>query len=851
MARNLGTIYAELRLRLDRLRDDIRDAETQLHNVGEASGGLIDKMADAGRSMQKAGGMMSKYVTAPLTGVATAAVYTGMQFDDAMARVAAVSGATGDVLDALRGQARELGATTRFSASEAAGGMEMLARAGFEAHEIMAAMPGMLDLAAAGAVDLAVAADIVSDTMMAFGESADQAGRFADVFAKAAASANTTVEGLGEAMAYGAASAAAAGMSVEQTAAIMSAFADAGIKSTRAGTTFEAMMRDIRQSAVDGMLAMQVMTDDGLREMEVAVYDAEGNMRDLTSIMIDLEAATADLTTEQRDQAMAQIFAAQGLRGANIIMQRGAESVRELEETLFDAGGAAKEMAGTMSDTLGGALKEMRSALEGVFLELADILIPVVRQATEWLTKLARWFSDLPEPVKRTIVIIGAVVAAIGPLLLIFGTLLAMLPAMKAGFAILSTAMLPLLKIALIIAAVIAAGYALYNLFVYLRDNGGAIMEQLREKIGAAIEGIKEWFSNLWSSIVGFVESIAQWFAELPDRIVQALTSAAEVIMTFFTETLPYWIGYGIGWMVGRVIEGIMVVVQFFSELPERVLESLKKLVEFVKKKIDEVKEFIVSLPDRIREGVNNFVDLLRVAVQMVIDFFVSLPDRIIGGLNKLVESVRLAIDKVEQFFSALPGNLWNWLLGTMQKIETFGSNVRTTMGKIAKDAVDKFVEFVKGLPGEVMDIFSELVSKMLSAGGDLWNAAKKAASSLWEGFKKGLGISSPSYLEEALKQILDYSEYATKSMGRKMSELNRIIQGPDLNWMLEQKNAERERTVVSDAPRSGNLVIDFARMFEGANLYLNDKQDIEALAKAIFELTRSKARGEGVVLSW
>lgn len=836
MARNLGTIYAELRLRLDRLRDDIRDAETQLRNVGEASGGLTDRMADAGRSMQKAGDMMSKYVTAPLAGVATAAVYTGMQFDDAMARVAAVSGATGDALDALRGQARELGATTRFSASEAAGGMEMLARAGFDAHEIMAAMPGMLDLAAAGAVDLAVAADIVSDTMMAFGESADQAGRYADVFAKAAASANTTVEGLGEAMAYGAASAAAAGMTVEQTAAIMSAFADAGIKGTRAGTTFEAVMRDIRASTEDGALAMQVMTDEGLRNIEVAVYDAEGNMRDLLSIMEDLEEATADLTVEQRNQAMAQIFSAQGMRGANIIMQRGAESVRELERTLFDAGGAAKEMAGTMSDTLGGAMREMRSALEGVFLELADILIPVVRQATEWLTRLARWFSDLPEPVKRTIVIIGAVVAAIGPLLLIFGTLLTMLPAMKAGFLILKggmlVAMVPLLKIIAIIAAVIAIGYGLYRLFVYLRDNGGEILESLREIVGNVINGIIDWFRTLWESFLGFlsnigewvlsvgqffedlrtrvgeaimnmITSVIEWFASLPERIAEFLGQIGEFLMTFFTETLPYWVGYGIGWMVGRILEGIQNVVQFFRELPERVSELLQVLVEWVRTRVEEIIAFFVALPGRIMDGVNQFVELLSNAVQSVIEFFLTLPGRIMEGLQRFVELVSQTIQNVVQFFAEFPGRVFQFLMNVLQRILEFRQRLQQSMIDAARNAIEGFLGFVRTLPTRVMEIFTNLVSRIMNVGRNLANAARSAASNLWSGFKSGLGISSPSYIEEALERIVAESQGLMNELSKHTDTMAR-----DIGGTMGQFTGEMDRHV-DTAGRGAGLGAD------------------------------------------
>ena len=415
MAEDMGAIYAEFRLRLDELRRDISQAEEELEKLEQPARGVGDAWIAAGFGIMKLGGILTAALTVPLIGIGRAVVDTAADFEFAMAEVSAISGAVGEDLEDLSGVARHLGATTRYSAVEAASGMTMLARAGWEVNEIMTAMPGLLDLAAAGNVELAIAADIVSDVMQAFGEDADQAGRYADAFAEAAASANTNVEMLGQAMAYAAPAAAAAGFSFEETAASLMAMADAGVKSTRAGTTMDSILRELRQNVRDGVL------DFG--EFEVAVYDQEGAMRSFFDILGDIETGISGMTTEQRDAAIQMNFTTRSLRGLNILLGRGTDELRDLEGGLLNAEGAAERMADTMMDTLTGATIELRSALEGLRISFGEILIPLVRSAVDTITDLVRWFEGLSRETKELIVNIALVAAALGPVITGFGAL--------------------------------------------------------------------------------------------------------------------------------------------------------------------------------------------------------------------------------------------------------------------------------------------------------------------------------------------------------------------------------------------------------------------------------------------
>ena len=839
MADSLGTIYAELRLRLDQFKQDIQTASTEIKDLKNNVSDNMSAMSTVGGAMKDVGMSMSKYVTAPIVGLGTAAVY-GAQFDSAMSEVMAISGATGSEFEALRAKARDLGAATKFTATEAAQGMTMLAMAGLDTNEILSSIPGMLSLAAAGNLELASAADIVTDTLMAFGESADQAGRYADVFAKAAASGNTDVEGLGQAMSYGASTAAAMGMSVEEAAAIMTAFADAGIKSTRAGTMFESVMRDLRKSAMDGGGALKYTTLAG-EEMSVAWYDAEGNARPFLEVLGELEAQLQGATTAERDFAMAQLVQTAGLRGLNILLTRGSESLGELTDSLYDSSGAAEDMSEIMLDNLAGSMEILKSAIAEVMLGFSDVLAPVIREVAEGLTKLAQWFGNLSPEMKKVITVVLALVAAIGPLLVIFGTILTAIPMMVQGWGILKVAMgavmLPALEIVAIIAAIIAVSVLLYKNWDKIKEFAGNLWEGIKSGWTALVEGIKnlftgldEFFVGIWDSITttftNAFTSIVEWFTSLPERIasgletfVTAVGTGIENVVTFFSELpgkvleflqklffedIPYWVGYGLGTMVRLVIEGIEKTVTFFSELPGKVLKFLTKLWEHISTKWTEMKETMTRLTTE--------------AIEAVVKFFSELPGKVLNWLqttwtnistkftemkDTMVTKTTEAINSVVTFFSELPGKVWTWLVNTVDKIKDFGTDALAKAKDAGQQVVDGFISIVTGLPGLVWDTLMSVGSKLTEAGSTLWKKAKGAASRLWEGFKDGLGIHSPSYLEEAMFDIVATGKWMLDSLKSDFRALGNVKVNPpslsDMGSMLKQGMNEVSRLIGGD----------------------------------------------------
>lgn len=376
----------------------------------------VSNLLNVSKKMTSMGTNMTMGVTAPLVGMGAMAVKTFAGFDDSMRNVQAVSGATGEEFQQLTQLAKDLGASTAWSASQSADAMGYLALAGWDTNQIMEATPGLLNLASAASMDLAGAADIVSDVMSAFGMSADQAGQAADMFAATSSKSNTDVAQLGEGLKYAGAAAAAAGMDLAQTNAVLGVFADSGIKGSMAGTTMVSMLRDLKNNAKDGKLAVG--------ETTIALYDQAGNMRDLGTVMGDVEKATKGMTTQQRDAALGALFGTEAMKGANIMLATGSERYNELEEAIRNSEGTAQRMAETMEGGISGAIRSLLSALESLAISFGETLAPYIKAAAEVIGNFARAISSLPNSVRLVIVVFGMLLAAVGPTLILMGLLI-------------------------------------------------------------------------------------------------------------------------------------------------------------------------------------------------------------------------------------------------------------------------------------------------------------------------------------------------------------------------------------------------------------------------------------------
>lgn len=391
------------------LATELKTAESKAVSFGDALELAGEKMSSAADKAGSIGTKLTLGVTAPIIGIGTAAVNAGNDFEAQMSRVSAIAGAYGDELDKLRDQALKLGAETSFSATQSAEAMENLASAGFETQEIMEAMPGMLDLAASSGEDLATSADIAASTLRGFQLEASEAGHVADVLAKNAADTNAAIMDTGYAMKYVAPVAQSVGWSLEEVTTAIGVMADAGIKGEQAGTTLRGALTRLMKPTKD----MYESMDD----LGISFYDAQGKMKPLSTIVDELQKSTKGLTDEQRDNHLATIFGTEALSGMKVLLASSKEELDSMTDGLKNADGAAKKMADTMLDNTKGSVEEMNGSLETAGITIQKQLAPWITKGAKKVTELANQFAELDESTQGTILTMGGIAAATGPVI--------------------------------------------------------------------------------------------------------------------------------------------------------------------------------------------------------------------------------------------------------------------------------------------------------------------------------------------------------------------------------------------------------------------------------------------------
>ena len=532
-----GTIMAYMDLDMSSFNSAIDMAGEQLS--GFASGGVADALGSIGSAAGTAGRALTMHITGKLLDVGQAALQVGMNFDASMSNVYGLMSSLNlsqAQMDALRDTALEMGATTKFSASEAADAMGYMALAGWDDAQVIAGIPGVLNLAAAANMDLAKASDIVTDTMTPFGMAAERAGEAADVFAYAQANSNTTVEGLGEAMKYAAPTADAFGMTLQDTAAAMGVLANAGIKGSQGGTTLNAMLRDMKNNAKNGAIA--------IGKTKVALTNADGSYRSYAAIIRDIDKATSSMTASQRDAALGAIFGDESLKGILATLKQGPDALDAMTEGIYACGGAAEDMAATMGDNLKGDLALLERGAQNMAIALSDWLTPAARGVAQGVTDLIGKFNALDDGTKNTIFRIGAMAAAAGPLLLNGGKVLTLLSGVNplvvglGAAAVLAYTHSDALQgmVAKLGDGVTAFGAALESgagfTAAFSAGLTAAFGEEAAGKVLGAIEGIKTAISTVGDVLTTVTDAVGTFFGALFDGegLKQSWDNAAAVI---------------------------------------------------------------------------------------------------------------------------------------------------------------------------------------------------------------------------------------------------------------------------------------------------------------------------------
>lgn len=712
------------------LRSAQSEADTASKNIATKIG---NNLSSAGKSLTSAGSTLTKSVTVPIVGAGTAVVKLSSDFESAMSKVSAISGATGSDLDALNQKAQEMGAKTKFSATESAEAFTYMAMAGWKTEDMLQGIDGIMALAAADGLDLATTSDIVTDALTAFGLSASDSGHFADVLAKAASNANTNVTLLGESFKYAAPVAGALGYSAEDTAIALGLMANAGIKGSQGGTALRSSLSRLIKP-----------TDDAAALMEkygLSMTNADGSMKSLGQVMDMLRNNMGDLTEAEQAQAAATLFGQEAMSGMLSIINASDKDYEKLTSAIYDADGAAQEMADTMLDNLGGQLTLLKSALEGLAIQFGEILLPYIKQFVTWLQNLTQKLQNLTPEQKEQIVKWAAVAASIGPVLLVVGklvtgiggliTTLGKIPGAvssisggmtklvtgfknigegitlaKAGFpgmaaqasklgAAIGGITAPVAAVIAIIAALVAAFATLWKTNEEFRNKMTSIWNEIKETIGGFCDGIVERINSLgfdfknitevlWSIWKGFCDLLAPVFTGVFQYIADTIGVVLDVILGIFDVFISVFKGDWEG--AWEAVKGIfMSVWNYIKDWFTNILNTIKGV-------LDAVCGWFGTTWENTWNSIKQF--------------FIDIWNGIVNFFSNVISSIKMAVSNfittIVNFFAQLPTNIANFITNAYNSVVTWVSNMIAKAREMGQNFLNAVVEFFTNLPYKV-----------------------------------------------------------------------------------------------------------------------------------------------------
>ncbi|MGO3824908.1 MAG: phage tail tape measure protein, partial [Lactococcus lactis] len=746
-----------------------KDAAKQVQNFQKNTNST---MSAVGQVSTSAGKTLTKAVTLPIVGIGVAAAKIGGDFESQMSRVKAISGATGSSFDELRQQAIDLGAKTAFSAKESAAGMENLASAGFDSKEIMKAMPGLLDLAAVSGGDVALASENAATALRGFNIDAGQSGHVADVFARAAADTNAEVGDMGEAMKYIAPVASSMGMSLEETAAAIGIMSDAGIKGSQAGTSLRGALSRLAKPTDE----MQAKMD----ELGLSFYDSEGKMKPLKDQIGMLKDAFKGLTPEQQQNALVTLYGQESLSGMMALIDKGPDKLGKLTESLKNSDGAADKMAKTMQDNMNSSLEQMMGALESAAIVVQKVLAPAVRKVADAVSGLVDKFVSAPEPVQKMIVTIGLIVAAIGPLLVIFGQAVLVLQRVKVGFLALRSGLaligsgftaisLPVLGIIAAIAAVIAIGILVYKNWDKISKFGKEVWGNVKKFASDAAEAIKEkwgditkWFSDTWNnlkngakglwdgtiqgakdavdSVKNAWNGIKEWFANLWKGTTSGLASAwdsvtttlapfVETIKTIFQPILDFFSGL---WGQVQTIFG-----SAWEIIKTVVMGPVLLLIDLITGDFNQFKEDFAMLWQTLATAIQTIVQTF---VNIVVGFYKSFFQTVVNIWNAIVDGVKslwgaFTTWVVNMAKSIVDGIVNGWNSFKQGTVDLWNATIQWV-----KDTWASFKQWVVDSANAIVNGVKQGWENLKQGTIDLWNGMINGLKGIWDGLKQSVG---------------------------------------------------------------------------------------------------------------
>lgn len=657
------------------------------------------KKADKATEVMDNVGQKLMVVTGAVVAMGTAAVKTTADFDAGMSNVQAVSGATGEDFDALREKALEMGSKTAFSASEAAAAMEYMAQAGWTTEDMLAGIEGVMNAAAASGEDLATTSNILTEGLTAFGMAADESARFADVLVAAGNASNTSVADMGETFKYAGAVCGTLGISIEDAAVATGLMANAGIKGSNAGTAL--------RSGLSNLISPTKKMSDAMTQYGISVQTTADGSVDFMATMQNVRSALGGLDASTQAAALSTIFGKEAMSGWAAVVTASDEDFQNLTNTIYDCTGAAEEASEVRLDNLSGQITILKSTIEGIAIQIGDILMPTIRNVVARIQEWAAAFAAADEDTKKTILTVAGVVAAIGPLILgvskviktvknvvnAFKLMKTGLTAVKAALAGVSA---PVLAVVAVVAALVAAFMHLWNTNEGFRTTIIGIWNEIKNTVGGFIEGLKERLGGMGITF----ESVSAAIKTVWNALCEFLAPVFEGAFQHISNTLT------------AVTNHILGVVDFFIALFKGDWEGCWEAV----------KGIFANAWEYAKNTFSNWVTTIRGVADVILGWFGT-------DWNTVWTSI-------STFFVNLWNNIKNFFVGLWNGIVTTITGILNTISSIFTSAWNGIKNTISTVWNTISTIVSTAVNTVKSVISTVWNGIKTVTSSVWAGIK-------------------------------------------------------------------------------------------------------------------
>lgn len=713
----------------------LTEMEAELKNVNaELARAPFDKYA---AKAEKVGGTLTSVgqkllpLSTGIAGLGVVAVKTTADFDSEMSKVSAISGATGTDLDKLRGKAREMGAKTKFSASEAAQGMQYMAMAGWKTQDMMDGLEGIMNLAAASGEDLASTSDIVTDALTAFGLSAKDSSHFSDILAAASSNANTNVSMMGETFKYAAPVLGSLGYTAEDAALAIGLMANAGIKSSQAGTALRGAITNLAKPTDTVAAAMD--------KYGISLTDSSGKMLSLRELMEQLRQKLGGLSEAEQAQAAAALFGKEAMSGMLAIINGSDKDFEKLAGAIDNCDGSSEKMANTMNDNLQGQITILMSQLQELAISFGEILMPKIRDIVTHIQNFVDKLNAMDEGQKETILRIGMFVAALAPMLIGLGEVIIFSANVSSALGTLSAGLVkaggfsgvftkalglitsPAAIVVGAIAAITAVIIHLWNTNEDFRNTITAIWQKIKDAFTTFAAGISERLSALgitFSDVTSAIKTIWDGFCNLLAPVLEAAFSTIAIaLQTAFNVIFGIW----------------DVFSAVFSDDWSGAWEAIKGIFSSI---WDGLKEYFSTIIGAVKGVADVFLGWFGTNWETVWNGVKTFFEGIWNGISSFFEGIWNGI-------STFCTTVWN---GIVTNVTAFCTTVHDTISTIfnaVKDVVSNVWETIKN----VVQVAIMFIVEVVKAAFELitvpfrfiWENCRDTIISVWETIKSAV----------------------------------------------------------------------------------------------------------------